>query len=90
MRRIRRADIAKEVGAILPVHVLDVDEAEVRLVDESGCLKAVAGPFARHASAGDSPQFAVDDGDQPLQSRLVTGPPRQEEPRHVGSVGMNS
>jgi hypothetical protein len=64
------------VGAILPVHVLDVDETEIRFVDEFGRLKAVACPFARHASPGDLPQFAVDDGHQSLESRLVSCPPR--------------
>jgi hypothetical protein len=34
-----------------------------------------------------APQFAVDDGHQPLQSRFVACPPRQEEPRHIGSSG---
>jgi hypothetical protein len=39
----------QEVLAVLPLHVLDVDQTQVRLVDERGGLQAVAGAFTSHA-----------------------------------------
>ena len=59
---------------ILPVDVLDIDQAQVRLVDERGRLQAVTGPFAGHAPASDAAQLAVDDRDEPIERRLVALP----------------
>ena len=78
----------EEVRAILPVDLLDVDQAQVRLVDERGRLKAVPCPFAGHAPAGDAAQFAVDDRNEPIERRLVALPHCQEEPRHIGGVKL--
>jgi hypothetical protein len=39
------------VVAILPIHSVDVNQAEIDLIDQGAWLKAVAGAFASHAAA---------------------------------------
>jgi hypothetical protein len=60
-----------EVRAVLPVGDLQVDELEVGLVDEGGCLEGVVAFFAAHVAAGDDVKFVVDGRDQPGSGVLV-------------------
>ncbi|HEY0283980.1 MAG TPA: hypothetical protein VGC23_01225, partial [Vicinamibacterales bacterium] len=68
---------------ILPIDVLDIDQAQVHLVDERGRLQAVTRPFAGHAPARDTAQLGVDDRNQPIERRLVALSPLQQERRDL-------
>jgi hypothetical protein len=39
----------------------------------------VAAPLHAHVSVGDAPQFALHQRDQPVQTRVVPGPPAEEK-----------
>ena len=67
----------------LPVDVLDVDQSQIRFVDQLGRLHAVVRALAVQAPAGDAPQFVVDERHQRIQSRLVSLAPGSEENRYL-------
>lgn len=50
----------KKVRPVLPLHLLDFDEPQIRLVDERGRLKCVIGPLPVHVMPGYAAQFLVD------------------------------
>jgi hypothetical protein len=56
----------EEVGAGLPVDLLDAGEAEIGFVDEGGGLEGVVGCFAAEVDGGDAAQFGVDERDKPF------------------------
>ena len=64
--------------AVLPVHLLDVDEPKVGLVDERGGLQAVPGAFPVHASPGDLMKLPLHERNHPVEGFLVAVPPGQE------------
>ena len=64
---------------VLPLHLADVDEPEIRLVDEGCRLKRVAHPLVPHVTAGNAAKLRMDDGNELLERRLVPLPPRDEE-----------
>ncbi len=68
---------------VLPVDVLDVNQAQERFVDQFGCLHAAVRPLAEQAPAGDTPQLVVDERHQRFQSRFVSFAPGSEENRHL-------
>ena len=74
----------EEVGAVLPLDVLPVDQAQVRLVDERGRLEDVPGTLAGHAAGRDAPQLLVDERRQRLERGLVPAAPGDEQLRDVG------
>jgi hypothetical protein len=69
----------QKVGAVLPVHLSDVDQPQIRLVDERRGLQGLAGSLAREASLRDSPQLTVHERHQGIEGGFVTLPPRQEK-----------
>ncbi len=74
----------KEMGAILPLHVLPVDQAQVGFVDQRSSLKEVVATLAGHAPHRDAPQFLVDERRQRLERGLVAVAPRDEQLRDIG------
>ena len=82
----------QEVGAILPVHVLGVDEAQVSLVNERRRLEAVARTFAGHAPPRDAVQFLLHQGHELRQRGVIALSPRAQETgdaaraRHDGRI----
>jgi len=69
--------------AIVPLHVTDIDELQVRLVDERGWLQRVAVTFVPHVAPGDAAQFRVDDRDEPLERSCIPLTPRNKEVRDL-------
>ena len=65
--------------AIPPVHALDVDQSEIRLVDERCRLQAVTGTLAFHVAACQAAELVVHDGGQPFERALVSVAPGAEE-----------
>ena len=69
----------QEMRPVLPVDVLDIDQAQIGFVDQFGRLHAVVRTLALQAPAGDAPQLVVDERHQRIQSRLVSLAPGSEE-----------
>ena len=87
---MRRADIARKCARFCQLTCwTSISRRYASLTSAVACrLWPARSPG--HAPAGDAAQFAVDDGNQPLERRLVAVPPRQEESRHIGGVWMNT
>ncbi len=51
----------EEVGAILPVDRVDVDQAKVDLVDQGCSLQSVTGPLSGHAAVSEAMKLLLDD-----------------------------
>ena len=74
---------------VLPVDVLDVDQAQKGFVDQFGRLHAVVRTLAVQAPAGDAAQLVVDERHQRIQSRLVSLAPGSEEHGHLVGRAQN-
>ena len=68
----------EEVRAILPLHPSDINEPDVNLVDERGCLEDVIRTLPGHVPPGQSAQFTVHERDQLLHGPVVAGSPFDE------------
>jgi hypothetical protein len=79
----------KKMGAVLPLHLLEIDQPQVRFVDKRCRLKRVARPLRRHLSPRQPSQLVVDDRKELLQCGLVAVFPFGEEARDVmaGHIG---
>ncbi len=77
------------MGPVLPVNALDVDQPEVRLVDERRCLQAVPGAFARHAASGNAPQFLVHQRDQLIEGGLIAFSPCEKKSSDLARMTAN-
>ncbi len=71
------------MGAVLPLHLPDINQPEVRLVHQCGCLKGVAHPFVAHVPASQAAQLPVDQGHQQLERGLITLAPGQQQLRDL-------
>ena len=63
----------EKVRAIAPAHPTDIDQSQIRLVDECGDLQDVAGAFVRHVPTGDTAELLM----QPIEGGVV---PRSSPP----------
>ena len=64
---------------VLPLlDALDIEQADIRFVDERGGLKRVFPAFAAHVTARDPPQLVVHQREQLVEGGLVTGSPGLE------------
>jgi len=61
----------EEVCPVLPFHSLDVDQPQVRLVDERSGLKTVTGSLTPHMGSGNPVQLVVHERNQLVQGHLV-------------------
>jgi hypothetical protein len=55
--------------------LLDLDQPDVRLIDECGSLERMAGAFAAHMAPREAAQFPMDEGQQPVQCSHLTPRP---------------
>jgi hypothetical protein len=69
----------QEMHAVVPRDVFRIDQAEVRLVDQRRCLKAVALALAGHAPPRDLVEFPLNQRNQSLEGRLVALPPFEKK-----------
>ena len=79
----------EKVRAVLPVHLLDIDEPQVGLVDERRGLQAMAAPFTAHASPGDLLQLPLHERNHPAEGRLVAVSPREQQLGDLGWMGRH-
>ena len=78
----------EEVGAILPLNPIHIDQFQIRLVDEGRGLQRMLNPLACHVSTGKPMQFAIDDGHQFFQRLLVALAPGQEQLCHFSHCSV--
>jgi len=74
----------EKVGSVLPLHALDVDQLEIRLVDEGRRREGMARPLPAQALVGPAPQVVVDQRKQLVQGAAVSAPPGGQESRGIG------
>ena len=63
----------------------DIDELQVRLVDQSGCLERVAATFMSHVAFGNAAKLGMDHGDELLERSFIPLSPGDEEVRNFNS-----
>ena len=80
----------QEVAAVLPRHMLRIDQPQVDLVDQRRRLEAVTDPFTRHAPTRDLMEFLMDERNQPLESRFIALAPREKESGDLGRLFRNA
>src|SRR5271165_1778620 len=66
----------EKMSAILPIHRVDIHQAEVNLVDQGGGLQSVTRIFPSHAAVRQSVQLVFDHRSQLRQRPVVPGAPR--------------
>ena len=76
----------EEMLSVLPLHALDVDQPQVRLVDEGRWLKRVTCPFAANMLASNS-TYCLYTGERVRRRRPGRRAPRREA-RRWGSEGV--
>ena len=69
--------------AVLPLHLTDIDELQVRLVDESSWLERVAGAFVPHVAPGDTAQLRMHHWDKALERSGIPVSPGDKEVRDL-------
>ena len=69
--------------AILPLHVTDIDELQVRLVDQSGWLERVAAAFMSHVASGNAAKLRMDDRHELLERSFIPLSPGDKEVRDL-------
>src|SRR2546430_12758309 len=72
---------AEKVRAVLPTHILPVNQADVSLIDQCGCLQSVTGTLAAHVVMGEAVQLVIDKRGQSCHCRLVAVTPRHPKLR---------
>src|SRR5262249_46179677 len=73
---------AQKVRAVLPAKLTGSGQPQKRFIDEGGDLKGVIASLATHVAAGEPSQLRLDDGDQPIEGRVIAGAPGPEELRN--------
>src|SRR5688572_13086606 len=68
-----------EMGAVLPVNALVIDQPQVGFVDQGRGLQAVAGALAPHVVVRQTTEFVVDDRHQEGERTLISVAPRSEK-----------
>ena len=71
------------MGAIVPLNPIQIDESQVGLVDQGGCLQRMPRTFAAQLPLSQSAQLFMDERNQLLECRLVALTPGLKE---AGSV----
>src|SRR2546426_119493 len=59
------------MGAILPLHVLRIDQPQIGLIDQGSGSQRVTRPFPRHVALRQTVQFLRDERREFLQCRLI-------------------
>ena len=69
----------EEVGAIRPVHILLIDQTDVRFIYQSSGLKCMVFSLLAHVTAGEAMELVIDQRVQLVQSGLVSFAPLSEQ-----------
>jgi hypothetical protein len=65
----------KEVGSVMPLHMLLLDEPEVCFIYQSSRLQRVANTLSAHVAMGQPAQFLIDERQQAVECRLISSAP---------------
>ena len=65
--------------AVVPCHVLGVDEAEVRLVDQGGCLEAVSRMLPGRVPPRDVVELSMYERNQLLEGMVIALAPSEQQ-----------
>ena len=76
--------------AVLPLHLLHVDQPQIRLVDERRRLQGMAAPLTLHVARGNAAQLRVDERQQRVERVGLAPVPGQEQRRRVRTCFENS
>jgi hypothetical protein len=79
----------EEVRAVLPRNRFSVDQPEVGLVDERGCLQAMSHALSGHAASRDLAQFLMHQRDQLLAGSHIAFSPFEKERGDIGGAFRN-
>src|SRR5262249_8366805 len=71
------------MGAILPWHAADIDQAEKRLIDQRRRLQRVIATLATHVAGGDAAKLGIHERRELLQRGGVAVAPGLEQPCHL-------
>jgi hypothetical protein len=66
---------AKKVGAVLPLYFSLIDQPEVGLIYQGGGLQSMVGILAPHVTVRQAVEFAFNQWQKSIQSRLVAVAP---------------
>jgi len=69
------------VGAVLPIHVIDVNQSQIRLVNQGRGLHAAPRPLVAHEVAGDAAELCVNAGRELVERTCVAGRPGAKQLR---------
>ena len=70
----------EEVGAVAPLEAIDIDQPQIRFVDERRGLQRVAGAFGPHVVVRKAVQLVVHDRDERVAGgRILPGPRLQQQ-----------
>ena len=73
----------KEMGAILPAHIFQIDKPLIRFVDQGRGLQRVCAALPHHMSVREPVQLVINERDQPVQRFLLPLVPRLQQLRNV-------
>src|ERR1700722_6643472 len=76
------------MGAVLPLHALIVDQANVSLIDQGRRLERVAWAFALQIAVSQAVEFVVNDGGQPFECALVSVAPGAQQRAYVACLRL--
>src|SRR5438552_13194895 len=71
--------------AVMPVDIIDTDQAHVRFMDQGGRLHGVAGRRIVPVEAGQMAQFVINERDQLRLRRFISSNPRLEQTSDIRS-----
>ena len=77
---------AEKLRAILPARGLLVDQTQIRLVNQRGCLQRMAGPLVTQVARRLTPQLVIDHRNQRVERSFITVAPRGEQLRDVACL----
>ena len=76
------------MGAVLPLHPLIVDQANVSLIDQGRRLERVAWAFALQIAVSQAVEFVINDGGQPFERALISFAPGAQERAYVACLRL--
>jgi len=74
----------EEMGAVLPVHVLHIDQREEGFVHQGGSLQRLPRTLVLHVMSSDAPQGWVNVRGQTLQRSLIAAGPGAKKLGYLG------
>src|SRR5438128_12094040 len=78
---------AKEMGAILPIDVVCIDQPEIDLMNQGSGLQGLTGLFTCHVAMGQAVQLVVNKGHQSFESTVVSQTPSSQQAGYFGVRG---